>query len=192
MRTLLILLLLLTLSSQAWAQDCFIGVYGDAEGTQPSLFMAEFLTPYSFYVVMHLEGIVNAVAYQLEIPDLYDPQDNPSGELFLVNSFYGPQESGINVVTPGGSNIGLGECAVGFGGLPVAVARYEIMVSPLFWPSGPVQLHPNVDADPTAVAYSDCNGNVLPCPGTGSLWIYPPDLAAESESWSAVKSLYRR
>jgi hypothetical protein len=190
MKRTLSLVLLLALVTPAVAQDCLVGVYGDADARYTWFSIPEFLTPFSFYVVMRIEGRVNAVAYRLEIPDLFDPQTNPLGEMFLMNSYFGPQEDGIDIATPGGSNVGLGECAVGFGDLPVVVARYEVIVSDHYWPSGPIRIHPNVDENPDAIAYSDCRGNVLPCASGGPLYVEVPDLATESSSWGAVKSLY--
>ncbi len=177
----LALALALTAGSAA-AQQCSIGAYADRDGTV-GLFQPTEVQAFPVYVVLFSEDTINAAAYDIEFPD-------ENSTLFVSGITYGPNASGINVITPGGNNVGLGECAIGFTGLPVVVTCYDVLVTAAN-PGGSINVLPNpdVDGDVTRPQYATCQGLVKPCDVGPSLTIEPP-IATRSESFGAVKSLY--
>lgn len=178
----LALALALTAGTAA-AQQCSIGAYADRDGTVP-LFQPTEVVPFEVYVVLFTEDTVNAAAYNISFPD-------EGNSLFLQGQpLWGPGGGGINIVTPGGNNVGLGECAIGFTGLPVVIACYNVLVTASN-PGGTVDILPNpdVDGDNTRPQYSTCQGILKPCEVGPSLLLEPP-IATQSESFGAVKSLY--
>lgn len=187
MRTLLasfiVALAVVMLVSPVSAQDCNIGVFADAAGTQ-AFFQPTQGEVFDIYVVMRAEDVVNAVALDMFIPGL-------GVEVFSFGTVYGPQGTGINVVTPGGDNIGLGECAVGIGGFPILVSKTTLLFPFETIGERTVVIGPNEDTDPNAVIYNSCigEGALLPCNVSNPLLIGSP-VATESKSWGAVKSLF--
>ena len=170
-----------TASAQIPQSDCQIGVYADLAGTISTLepTQGEIFT---VHVIMRLEGLVNAVAYQLFVPQLGE-------QIFLVEESFGVPGKGINISTPGGYNIGLGECAVGFGGLPISVARHSFVMPFESINARTISLGPNVDAYPTAPLFNTCTDDLLPCTITDSLLLAAP-VDNEASSFGAVKSMY--
>lgn len=168
-------------AGSAFAQQCVVGVYADTSGT------VGFFEPtqgqvFNVYVVLNTEDVLNAVAYSIDIPGL-------NSDVFVGGLIqWGPNGLGLNIVTSGGENVGLGECAVGFGGNPVVVATY-----PLLFPFHPqVQRTITVGANPDSGAlpqYSTCNGELKDCSvGPGLLLDFV--VSSETRSFGAVKSLY--
>jgi hypothetical protein len=179
MTAVLTITLLITAGS-AMAQ-CVIGVYADAAGTEsgiePILF-AEF----DVFVVLRNEASVEGASFLLQ---------SPPGVLTINpgSGLYGPDEQSFNLVSPGGENIGFTDCAVGFGGLPVQIARYSTTAFDLGAIGGLFEVLPNVDEDLLFPIHATCNGFLLQCPNTQALEI-TGIIATESKSFGAVKSLY--
>jgi hypothetical protein len=163
-------------AGSALAQQCTVGVYADAAGSD------NFFTPiqgqsFNMYVVLHVEDLVDGVGpYDLDIPGL-------NVELFQFGQGYGPSSSGISINDPGGGyNVGLGECAIGFGGLPVLVETRTLFFP--FHPQG--QRTISIVGDPD---YSTCPGVVKNCDVGPGLFL-DSVVGTTAESWGAVKSLY--
>lgn len=175
------------------AQPCTVGLYTDASGSS-SLVSPTVGVAFDVYVVLFTEGLANAVGYTL-VPDL-------GPDLLSIGVTYGPGGGGINVPNDpsepisGGSNVGLGVCAVGFNGLPIEVAKYSfVAIGPNVGTSGAATIgltgNPlSSDLDPTVPVISDCLGVLRSCDIGPSMVIEPP-VSGEAESFGAVKSLYR-
>lgn len=174
---------LLLSAPSAFAQVGSIGVYADAAGTVSEI-VPQPNVPFDVYVVMFEEALVNAVAYKLEIPGL-------NTDIFLIASSYGPQGGGINIPNSGGENVGLGECAVGFGGNPILVATYTLLMTVNPEPSRTLSLGPNVLADPDSPIYSDCLGVLHDIPAGASLKVGNDIVPVLPRSWGGVKAIYR-
>ena len=170
---------LLVTAGSAMAQ-CVIGVYADAAGTQPiiePILFAEF----DVHVVLLNEASVEGASYQFVTPPhtLTDPN--------LAS--YGPDGNGLNIQTPGGSNVGFAECAIGFGGNAVLVATYKTRVIDVAAVGGFYEVVANVDENPSFPVHATCNGFILECENTQPLEITGV-IATEAASFGAVKSLY--
>lgn len=181
MRAFVIVLLagLLSLCAAHADAECLIGLYGDQAGTvsvvSPSLFL-----PFDIYMLLWDEAAVEGVSYSLTIPP----------GLVLTGAWFSPDEDGFELVTPGGSIVGFGECVIGFGGLTIQVARLEALVTDLGQVSYQhVELAGNPDENPAAPEYATCGGQVIPCPNVQNLLISEV-FPVESKSFGAVKSLF--
>jgi hypothetical protein len=177
---LIALIALVCLVSPAVAQDCTIAAYGDAAGTW------DLITPFesdyvSVYVVLFAEDTVAAAAYSISFPSL-------GNTLFLTERNSGPSGSGLVIDEPGGTNVALAECVVGFGGLSVLVDEYVFFVFPGF-NGGPVPVGPNLDQGPTPV-YVTCNDLIRDCEVGPMAIMTSPPLPAEARSFGAIKALY--
>lgn len=176
------LLLLLTTALPATAQECSIGVFGDAAGDL-SLLEVEEAVPFHVYVVLSTENVISAVSYELVV-------DGLNSHVFMVDESFGVDDAGFSIDTDNGSNVALGECAVGLGDQPILVADYTMILSrPPNWERVGVQA--NADEDPEVPIVNDCNSNLLPCPADEPLVLQGPPLAGEAVSFGEVKSLYR-
>ncbi len=181
----LVALVLIALPAQATIDPpppCSIDIYADLDGYLASFWLPRHLISTDLVVVMRVENLVNAVAYALEIPGL--------GSTIFLNGFsYGPDGTGINVQTPGGNNIGLGSCAIGFNNRDILVARYTVIPTFLF--NGIIRVLPNpdVDGDGTRPQYSTCQGVLEPCNAGRGLDVAV--VPTTQESWGAIKGLYR-
>lgn len=169
-------------SAQVPQSDCMLGVYADVEGTINTLEPTEGV-PFTIYIVMFIEGLVNAVAYDLQVPKLNE-------DIFLVAETYGPAARGINIFTDGGYNIGLGECAIGFNGFPLLMASHTFLM-----PSNPsgarsISLGPNMTWDPEAPVFAVCTSEVYRCTINDNLLLTAP-VSTDSKSFGAVKNLFR-
>jgi hypothetical protein len=180
------LLVVFALAGGAMAQvpqsDCFLGVFADSEGTVNVLEPTEGV-PFNIYVVMQLEGLFNAVAYDLLVPRFGE-------DIFLIGETFGPAARGINIPTPGGYNIGLGECAIGFGGVPILVATHTLLIPFETFGARSISVGPNKDWDQDAPIFAVCTGQVYPCTINDNLLLTSP-IDTESTSFGAVKSLFR-
>lgn len=178
--------MLVVMAAGSASAQCTLGVYADANGTMSTAQGYRNGDELHMYVVLYTEGLVNAVAYNMIVPGLgvdifaIDTPENPT--------LYGPSGTGINIANSGGNNVGIGECAVGFGGLPVLVTDYTFVV-PNFAAPRTVSILPNTAADPNFPVVSSCAGELYPCEGTSSLLVEGP-VAVESTSFGAVKNLY--
>jgi hypothetical protein len=177
--------MLVVMAAGSASAQCTLGVYADADGTVSTAQGFRNGDPFHVYVVLFTEGLVNAVSYNMIVPglgvDIYN-MDNPT-----TPTLYGPSGTGINIVG-GGNNVGLGECAVGFGGLPVLVTDYTFIIPNFALPRS-ISIVANPDEDPNFPVVSSCAGELYTCEGTNSLLVEGP-VAVESTSFSAVKNLY--
>jgi hypothetical protein len=175
----------LAATSPAMAQipqsDCHLGVYADA-GATVSILTPTQGTPFQVYVVMILEGLVNAVAFDLLVPEL-------NSQIFITESSWGPAGNGINIETANGSNIGLGECAVGFGGIPIVVATYTMLMPFETLSARTIGIGPNLDSDPEAPFFAVCTGQLYACTIATPLILTAP-VETESKSFGQIKALY--
>jgi hypothetical protein len=179
----------------AGAQECSIAVYADAAGTTSSLdFEVDALgSPFSMYVVMFLQDTVNAAAYKLVLDGYNDgaplaesvqaDTDNPEGWRVA-----GPNGAGLFIDETGGTNVALGECVFGYGGVPVLVTKYNMYAYPQ-WPGGNARLEPNVDQLPGFPAYSTCTNELKGC-DLGPDLVIRNIVPNENTSFSSIKSLY--
>jgi hypothetical protein len=173
----------------AQSEMCYMGVYADDSGTV-SQFKPTEVQQFHIYVVMRLEDVVNAVAYGITNPD--------PANFFIIGAVWGPSGNGVNVPNDpldpfGTSNVGLGECAVGFGGQAVLVADYTALVT-ADYNGGDVCVVPNPnrydpDSDPTKPQYNTCQDIFKSCDIGPCLYVEGP-IATESMSFGAVKALY--
>lgn len=171
-------------AGQASAQAdpfCTIGVYADDAGTISS-FQPTQGDPFDVYVVMFAESLVNAVALQLFIPGLGE-------DVLQLSESYGPGGGGLNFPTTGGFNIGLGECAVGFFGNPIAVAQFRFLFPFETVGTRTINLGPNPDENPASPVFSDCQGRIYPCNVAQGLFLEGP-VSEDQPSFGAVKALY--
>lgn len=172
---------------------CSIGAYADPAGTV-GLFQPTEVQAFDVYVVAFTEDVINAAAYKISFPDLFDPLGNPLGTFFVSGAAYGPSGSGLEVPPnlPGDTNetVGLGECAVGFGGFPIVVAKYTCIVT-ADNPGGQVCLdqHDTLFTDPNKAQVNNCTGILKGCDLGPCLTVEPP-IATEAVSFGAVKALY--
>lgn len=173
--------LAMTAGSVAAQTGCSVGAYADTQGTV-NLFQPVVGTNFDVYVVLFTENLANAVAYTLDVPGL-------NSDIFQMGVAYGPTGTGINITTANGNNVGLGDCAVGFGGLPVVVARYTFLIPFDGAPTRTMAVAGNCDEDCNFPVYSDCLGNLSPCDVGPALQVEGP-VATESASFGAVKSLF--
>jgi len=167
---------LIAFAGAAMGQVCTIGAYTDAAGTN-AVFAPTENQLFDVYVVMHVESTVAGVAMTITWP----------GYVFPSIVGYGPNGAGINVSGPGGMNIGLGECAIGFNNNPIVVAQYSVF--PLVGPGGFVEIGPNTDENPAFPVFADCADNLIVCDGVVNLELLGT-IGTEDQSFGAVKSLY--
>jgi hypothetical protein len=170
---------LLVTAGSAMAQ-CVIGIYADAAGTQSTIEPILF-TEFDVYVVIRNEASVEGASYALQSPP--DTQVIPHG-----SGVYGPDGNGLSIVSPGGENVGFQNCAIGFGGNPVLVARYVSRVFSIAAIGGKYQVLANPDEGLFPV-HATCNGFLISCGNLQDLEITDV-IATESKSFGAVKSLY--
>lgn len=169
---------LIAFAGSSMAQPpCVVGAYTDAAGTQ-SAHVPVLNSFFDVFVVMHVEFAVTGLAYSMTWP---------SHVLPIVVS-YGRNGRGLNVPSPGGNNVGLGECALGFNNTPIRVAHYQGFTIGLAGPSE-ITLGPNTDESLTTPVYADCADHLLACGGVQNLQLAGV-IGTEDSSFGAVKSLY--
>lgn len=168
-------------TAQIPQSDCNLGVYANMAGTINTLEPTQGV-PFTVYVVMYLEGLVNAVAFDLLVPRL-------NQDLFLIGQTFGPGGGGLNIASPGGYNIGLGECAIGFSGFPILVSSHTFLIPGEVTSARTISLAPNLDSDPEAPLFSVCTGQIYQCTISNNLLLSRP-IGTESMSFGAVKNLY--
>jgi hypothetical protein len=184
-----IAILIAMIASPVAAQTCTLGVYGDADGA------TGFVSPvvgelFDVYVVMFYEGLANGVGYTLLL------QGGP--DLLSAGATFGEGGIGLNIPndvndpTFSGANVGLGTCAIGFNGNALVVARYSFVAigvngAATFSLTGNSR---SSDLDPAFPVFSDCLGVISSC-GVGPALTVEAPVANETESFGAVKSLYR-
>lgn len=169
-------------TAQIPQSDCLIGVFADAEGTI-NVFEPTQNVPFNLYVVMFLEGLVNGVAYDLLVPKLGE-------DIFLIGESFGALGRGLNILSPGGYNVALGECAIGFGAFPISVAMYTFVIPNETTGGRSVSIGPNKDWDPEAPIFSVCTGDIFRCTINDNLLLTSP-VDTDESSFGAVKNLFR-
>lgn len=178
--TAVVAITLMVTAGSAMAQ-CVIGVYADAAGTQSAIEPTQF-QEYSVFVVLRNEASVEGASFLFESPANASVQP-------VYNGLWGPDGLGLNIVSPGGNNIGFSTCAIGFGGNPVLVAEYKSRVFDAGAVGALYRVLPNIDENPLYPVHATCNGFILECENTQDLEITGV-IATESKSMGAVKSLY--
>jgi hypothetical protein len=178
-----LLVLVLASSGVADAQECTIAAYGDPAGTWSGVQPTEGGF-FSFFVVLFSEDTVAAAAYKMTV----------SGEnidVFLQGRIAGPSGGGLvlDENPPAvGTNVALGECAIGFGGLPVLIEEY-IYFAPGTGYLGTVSFGPNTNQNPDFPEYVTCTDVQKDCSVGPTLYVgFTPIWPT---SFSAIKSLYR-
>jgi len=189
MTTVAAIALIIAFAASPVAAQCTVAVYGDVQGTE-SLVSPTVGEPFDVYVVLFTEGLVNGVGYTLVL-------ENFDG-FFITGASYGPDGGGLNFPNDpnqaftSGASVGLGLCAVGFGGLPIEVARYTLLATAPAGERSFISLTGNAnssDLDPTVPVFSDCQGVLSSCDIGPQLIIEPP-VSDAAESFGAIKSLF--
>lgn len=184
-----IALMIAIAASPVAAQTCTIAVYGDGAGSQ-SLVQTQVGETFDAYVVMFVEGLANGVGYTLVATDFDD--------FVPLSATYGPDGAGLNIpndnnnATFGGSNVGLGLCAVGFNGFPIEVAKYTFLALTSTRDTASLTLSGNAvssDLDPTVPVFSDCLGVISSCEVGPELIVERP-VSGENQSFGGVKNLF--
>ena len=170
-----------TASAQIPQSDCMIGVYADEAGT------IQVLEPtqgeaFQVNVVIRVEGLINAVAFELLVPGLDE-------EIFILGESFGVPGRGLNIFTDGGYNVGLGECAVGFNQIPIVVSRHTMIIPGEPSNARTISIGPNTGEDPEAPVFSVCTGEIYRCTISDNLLLAAP-VDTPAESFGAVKSLF--
>ena len=171
------------------AQDCEVGLFRGA-GAGSNVVITLPLENFEFYVLIRTENLVKAASYSLEI------QNYGGVEAYISQIFPGPEGNGINIRTPNGENVGLGECAIGFGGIPVVVARYVAFLLPVETsakgpdPLSVITIGANPDENPDQVVYLDCNNQLHTCTGGEPLFVRVGNIATETRTFGQIKALY--
>jgi hypothetical protein len=88
----------------------------------------------------------------------------------------------------GGTNVALGECVFGYGGVPVLVATYNLQASP-FWAGGSARVEPNIESFPGLPSYSTCVSELKGC-DQGPDLVVRNVVPNEVTSFGSIKSLY--
>lgn len=163
------------------AQTCTVAAYADAAGTSQVIAPTQGV-PFDVYVVLFTEDRANAVSYRLDVPGL-------NSEIFIMNSTWGPEGDGLNFQTANGANVGLGECAIGFGGYPILVATYTMLIPLETQNDREITVLGNADENINFPVYNTCDAVLKTCDSGPALYVDQP-VANESASFGAVKSLY--
>jgi hypothetical protein len=167
----------------ASAQMCTVAAYGDPEGTT-SLVQPIEGQFFSFFVVMFSEDTLAAAAYKMTV----------SGEnidVFKQGRIAGPNGLGLflDENPPAvGTNVALGECAIGFGGLPVLIEEYLYFAVSLNY-TGTVTLGPNTNQNPDFPEYVTCTDVQKDCTVGPTLFIAEA-IPTDATSFGQIKSLY--
>jgi hypothetical protein len=159
---------------------CNMAAYADPVGGQSTLDPVEGQT-FSIYVVMFTEDTAAAAAYSMSLAS------SPSGP-FPQARFSGPSRNGLVIDEPTGTNVALGECVIGFGGLPVLIDEYQYVVIPGY-AGDEVSIGPNTSQDPDFPVYVTCNDITKTCE-SGAALIIGAVIDTEASSFSNIKSLY--
>ena len=187
--SLLLACVLIAASSPALGQECTIAAYADAAGTQSEAAISNWqldVAEFSIYIVMFVESTANAAAYKATFSGF----DN--GGWFLQSRVQGSSGQGLFIdENPAsvGTNVALGECVVGFGGVPVLVEEYQYLVLMGYDGGQSVVLSANTNQDPDAPVYVPCSSTKRQCevgPEFYVSWIFP----AGKSSFGQIKSLY--
>jgi hypothetical protein len=168
----------------AAAQDCVIGVFGDAEGMQ-SYGVDYFITGdeylyFTVYVVAHVPATIAAASYDITPGPLFG---SAPIEVFLLDRVLGPTGDGLVIDEETGTNVALTECLNGWGDNPVMIERREY-VAPNY-----AVLSANTSQHPDQPVYVTCSDTKLPC-DPGPPFVIPEVLPTDAKSFSRIKALY--
>ena len=189
----LLFLFVSCLALPASSQDCEANLFGDPGGSYSSVVVPGPFEVFEFYVVIHTENLVKAASYRLQF-------ESWGSDILVLSSTYGPEGNGISIQTVNGENVGLGECALGFGGLPVVVATYRAILVPSGTaengaakspqPVAGARIFGNPDENPDLVVYGDCNNQLHTCTTGRMLLVYDGRVATETRTFGQIKALY--
>lgn len=201
------LILLLGLTGVVTAQYCppaTIGVYFDAGGTMQSVTPIQHENLY-LYVIMYVEGPVGGAAWQLEMtsaqysgellgtvgdacqPPWCEYQDPP----FWMVSYTPVGPVAFGDPFDGGVRQGLGFCASGFYGNPVLLAT--VVIRPWADILGSIEVDVSVIPEQyEGMVWADCDARLCSENITGlTSHIGTTAVPSQTESWGAIKALYR-
>lgn len=169
-------LVIVAMTATMASAQCTIAAYGDAAGTQSSMSPNE--QTFSVFVVLFAEDTANAAAYNYELV---------GNGIFQQDRIAGPNGGGLFLNEPGfGTNVALGECAIGFGGLSILVEEYQYAA--LEGAQGTVSLSANPNQGATPV-YVTCNSTIKEC-DAGATLIINEVVESDATSFGSIKSLY--
>lgn len=170
--------------------SCLLGVYADEAGTSggvmtPQRDLGNPIVQFDVYYVLFVEDFTNAVAWNREFVGFPGSGVFSSG-VDVLESGYGTFVD----IQPQGYRMGIGTCAIGFGGVPITVMRETLVwLSDFQNFGGTIQVTANVLEHPDFPVYNTCNNDILPCQG-GSILVEGV-IANDSDSWGQVKALYK-
>lgn len=182
------LLTILALASGAAAQDCVLGAYGDAAGTLSLVGYppdGSGNLEFTFHVVGFLPDNASGAAYAVSLDGL----DLLGSAVFVTGRSIGPSGDGLYIDEETGTNVALTECVSGWGGNPVLLESYTVLIIGYTASGGSVSVSANTNQDPQFPVYVTCSGVKKPCQPGPDFYvaeIFP----VEETSFSRVKSLY--
>ncbi|MHB8079977.1 MAG: hypothetical protein ACYDIE_12075 [Candidatus Krumholzibacteriia bacterium] len=174
---LLTIALALIVAVPAVAQQATLGVYFDAAGTQTTgVFNGGYDVTHTAYLIAFVETVVGGAACKL----VMDPQ------ILLINAVY---PAGIQIGDLlNGIEIGLTDPLLGYFGQPVRMATLTLFTGANLIANGEIAVEPFTPKY-TDVLLADVGGNLITAVGLTSTLTIP--VAADPNSWSQVKDLYR-
>ena len=167
----------------ASAQTCTVAAYGDPAGTT-SLVQPTEGQSFSFFVVLFTEDTAAAAAYKMTVT-------GDGVNVFIQARIAGPSGGGLVLdENPAsiGTNVALGECAIGFGGLPVLIEEY-IYFAPGTGYTGTVEFAANTNQNTNFPEYVTCTDVQKDCTVGPPLIIQEP-VPTDAASFGQIKSLY--
>jgi hypothetical protein len=159
---------------------CSVGVYADRDGLS-SVVTPVALSNFDVYVVLFAESLANAVSYRVVAEGL-------GTDYIQVGAEYGPTGDGLSIVF-NGDNVALGECAIGYNGVPILVAKYTFLQLDVAAPSTSISVTGG-NEDPEFPVFSTCNSLLISCESGPSLTV-DNAVSTENDSFGAVKNLFR-
>ena len=193
-----LLLLIAAPSAHAQTQSCIIGAFPTAAPTSLSTFNAVLAPQFenvSLYVVIFAEAGIEGASYTVRFESLVG---SPVSYIAAPIGF-GPDGQAFNLDSPGGYNVGFGNCVLGFGGQSILVMEINFVMLTPFAIDGntkspfrvmDVHVEANVDENPTLPVFAGCSEYVGECSSWIPLTIFSGTVPVESKSFAAVKSLF--
>lgn len=197
-------LLSLFLVATSSAQLCTFGAHGTptpSSATDAKSLSVPRFEQVPIYLVLFSEAVVTGASYDVT----FTPY-SPTANVHVETLGFGPYGDAFNLSTPGGYNVGFGECYWGFDGIAVSVAQFSLI---LFDPGvqGNAQKSPvafmdvevvnNVDQHPEYPVFVGCSGAayqvryIAECSEPAlPLTLFDGEVRTESRSFGALKSLY--
>jgi hypothetical protein len=159
---------------------CSVGVYADRDGLS-SVVTPAALSNFDVYVVLFAESLANAASYQVVAEGL-------GTDFIQVGAVFGPTGDGLSIILDG-YNVALGECAIGYNGAPILVAKYTFLQLDVAAPSTSISITGGRE-DPDFPVFSTCSGVLITCESGPSLTV-DNAVSTENDSFGAVKNLFR-